>query len=141
MVLFPYNAMFSFQPAIAWQTETYAIKLDNDSLIHITHFSYWKKDFLEMALKNYAAYRQEGKSLYMHQFLAANAWLPVTFGDRLVPQQKETSSWPGWYLHAAGYQGKGLHKLTLLKYQLSFAQGKPVILDSFVVLTQQINIK
>lgn len=141
MALFPHNAMFSFHPAVSWQINIYAMKLDDDSLIHITHFPYWKKDFLEMTLKNYAAYRQRGQVLYMHQYLAGNTWLPKKISDRLVPPKNETIMWPGWYLHAAGYQGKGLHKLTVLEYRLSFATGKPAILDSSVVLTQQINIK
>jgi hypothetical protein len=140
MAIFPYNAMFSLEPAAALHTDTYAIKLD-DSLIHITQFPYWKKDFLEMSLKNYALYRQQGQSLYMHQYLATNTWLPAEISKKLVPQKKEAIGWPGWYLHFAGYKGKGKHKLTIMRYRLNFTQGKPSIEDSSVIITQQINIR
>ncbi len=140
MVLFPYNAMFSVQPAAAWHTDTYAIKLD-DSIIHITAFPYWKKDFLEMSLRNYALYRQQGQVLYMHQYLAANSWLPKEISNKLVPQKKEAIKWPGWYLHYAGYKSRGEHRLDIIHYRLNFEQGKPTIEDSSVILTQQINIR
>lgn len=133
MTLFPLNNMFAY-PAKddSYLTSAYLLKI-NGSPVYSTHFPYWKKDFMESSLSEYAKYLQNGNRIYMHQYLETKPSIPGFIRENLLPRKEEVSQWPCWYAHFGGRVCISNASEELIKYKLSFSNGSPIIKDSMII--------
>lgn len=133
MIFFPHNSMFAYAQKQQLKSSTYAVKVNNQ-LIRITDKPYWKKDFLEMSLSEYAKYIKNDSSVALHYYLSAKGLSSPFYSflsHRLLPQN--THMWFIWYLGFAGIKRTDKIAVDLYEYQLTYNQHQPVITDSTLV--------
>jgi hypothetical protein len=133
MPFFPHNSMFSsnsthFPSAII----TFGVKI-NDRLIGITHQPYWKKDFMEMSLIEYAAYIKNGNKVYMDEYLASKR-IPGSVKEDLqrllTPDDLKTQNWTNWFAQFAAVGIDRGSKIEVTEYHFEFSDGKFRLKDS-----------
>jgi hypothetical protein len=128
MIFFPYNGMFAIDFETTNKAFTYAINL-NGKMVHITDKLYWKKDFLESSLNNYAGYIKNEQTLYLENYLKQkNAGKGAL--RNLLPQKELASHWPLWFISFAGYSYSMPVKVEIVQYNYVFKDGKAVLTDS-----------
>ncbi len=132
MMFYPYNSMFSIDFNKNYTASTYAAKL-NEERVKITNQLYWKKDFLEATITNYAKYIQHNRAVFLDDYLnykITNNSTRSFFSERLIPERNVAMKWPYWYCNFAGYTAPKNSNIELIQYTFLFSEGKAVITDS-----------
>jgi hypothetical protein len=134
-VLFPYNSMFTIDFTKNYTASAYQVKINNVP-VSITRNLYWKKDFLEASLRNYAKYKNNNDAVFMDHYL--NQSVPgITKREfllkRLCPDKNAAVQWLQWYVSFAGYTIPANSTIELLKYDFIFRNNEAVIQDSITI--------
>lgn len=135
MMFFPYNNMFSNTITSNKTVTTYFLKV-NDKKIPYTHFMYWKKDFSEETLTNYASYIKNNNSNYLESYIDQklsdknkSKWLK----DKLSPKTISFFQWASWYASFANSSILQNQKFELVEYNIKFTENMPSIVDSSII--------
>lgn len=141
MVFFPYNNMYSSESQGSANISTYAAR-KNDSLVHITSYPYWKKDFLETALFNYCRYIERGNRVYLEDYFkyrfpegAFRSYLL----NKLIPDKSAVVDWPAWFTRFAGKPAVAGDQIEFIKYDFAFSHGTMKLIGSRVINKYQVH--
>lgn len=136
MVLFPYNSMFSIDFTKDYQTDTYQLKI-NDKPVQYTQQWWWKKDFMETSLRNYALQLHDVP--YIEKYILY-AYAHTSYRELLLKQLKPSLTDHHWLIWYAGF-GKMPVKdnaiVSIWKYHLVFNE-QTIIIDSIEVFNQKL---
>lgn len=135
MAIFPFNAMFAYQRPEDETLVGYRLWV-NDNPADVTRFPYWKKDLMETSLGVYARYHENGQALYIKSYLdqKKSSWpWAASLQDKLVPNTTGLATWPAWYARKAGLTDRPGSNIRIMKYQLVWASGRPIISDSAII--------
>ncbi|MBS1741596.1 MAG: hypothetical protein JST81_01065 [Bacteroidetes bacterium] len=133
--LFPYNNMFAIDFTGNYSAKAYLLKIDGTPVV-TTSYLYWKKDFLEETLANYARYKKDNDNVYMSYYLENtfhDGKLRQLLTEKLTPEKAAMASWLKWY---AGFTGATFHSKSILEvyeYSLECSSNQMIIKDSSVV--------
>jgi len=135
MAIFPFNAMFAYERPLGQSLMGYRLWV-NDKPADFTHFPYWKKDMMETSLGVYARYLENGQALYIKSYLdqKKSSWPPLgALEDVLVPNTAGMASWPEWYARKASLAAGQGSNIRIIKYQMAWVSGRPIITDSSII--------
>ena len=146
MLVFPYNNMFSNTNYTNKTATTYFVKV-NDKIMPYTHFMYWKKDFSEQALYNYACYIKNNNINYLESYIdqkISNKNKSKWLNGKLVPDSFSFTQWASWYASFTNNSILQNQKLELVEYKINFTKNIPFIVDSSTItstIKSTINLK
>jgi hypothetical protein len=134
MTIFPHNSMFA--AASQEDIHLYAVKL-NDTIIPISDYLYWKKDFLESSVSGYARYIQNGNRVMLADYFSSGKNIPAVISRRLVPRQDAAGNWLLWLASFMGKNPGNNASLKLYRYAYDFSSGTAVLQDSTLIYSQK----
>lgn len=135
MTLFPLNAMFAYERPNSRPLTGYRLWV-NDDPADFTKFPYWKKDLMETSLAVYARYHENNQTTFLRSYFdqKKSSWLWAgTWQERLIPDASYIGLWPVWYARKAGLEAPPGTNIRLLRYQLVWASGRPMVSDSIII--------
>jgi hypothetical protein len=135
MAFFPHNDMFAEAAGNRLTASTYGVKI-NDRLVPITHYPYWKKDFLEMSLFEYASYIEHDNKVYLDDYLLAANISPAIrqkLSASLTPDDIKAQTWPFWFAGLTGIKINFPCKAEIIRYNYTFSGKRPALLDSSAI--------
>lgn len=135
MALFPLNAMFAYERPNSRPLTGYRLWV-NDDPADFTKFPYWKKDLMETSLAVYARYHENNQTTFLRSYFdqKKSSWLWAgTWQERLIPDASYIGLWPVWYARKAGLEAPPGTNIRLLRYQLVWASGRPMVSDSIII--------
>ena len=139
MVIFPYNNMFALKTSPEISPSTYAMRI-NGKLVPITDFPYWKKDFLETSLFNFAKFLQQGEKVFLEDYLKAKGyskWAGGILNDRLLPDKNGAKHWPVWYTDFANQDIKAGDTYEIVRYNFEFTDDNYKLNDSVIIFSDK----
>ena len=137
MAIFPHNSMFAGNnPGGKGNAATYAFKV-NDTLVNISSYPYWKKDFLESSIATYSTYIQNGNRVSLEDYFNSGKSLPAGFTSRLLPSPDEARKWLVWLASFTGRQPGSHAGFSLYRFHFDFSSGAAVLKDSILLYTQR----
>jgi len=134
MVIFPYNDMFSHTAPFNDRIQTNALYV-NGKRVDITSRLYWKKDFMETSLRNYAAYQQNGQKVPLENYLNKKNY-PEWFNQKVVADPLKVAHWPRWYLHYAGL-GQEFDSLIIYSFTMAKTINGLRVIDSELIYKER----
>jgi hypothetical protein len=140
MLFFPLNHMFS-QSNAAIEPTTYAIKVNNNP-IKITNKLYWKKDFSENTLAQYAQWVSNGHTNFMSQYLfqkISDSNKRSHFLKLLTPDISVKESWPKWYIQFNNNKCVKADSISIWKYTFIGAKNSFLLHDSILIYKFLVN--
>ena len=135
MILFPYNSMYAIDFNKTTHSRTYAMKINNEK-VNITNNLYWKKDLLETSLNGYCRYLQNGRNVFLNEYLNyrfSNERLRNSLLNRLIPDKQAAMQWPNWFANEAGYTIPSNATIEFIEYNFMLEKTNAVLKDSISI--------
>lgn len=137
MTIFPHNSMFADSSRENRESAyLYAVKI-NDTIVPISTYPYWKKDFLESSVSCYAHYIQNGNRVMLEDHFSSRKYMPAGIAERLVPPPDASAKWLLWLASFMGKTVGNNASLKLYRYEYGFSSGVAVLKDSTLVYFQK----
>ncbi len=143
MALFPLNAMFAYERPNDKPVTGYRLWV-NDQPADYTKYPYWKKDLMETSLSVYARFHENSHTTFLRSYFdqKKSDWLWAgRWQERLIPATSGIGLWPVWYARKAGLEAGPGASFRLVKYDMSWASGRPIVSDSIIIYQSDISRK